>query len=74
VIRLQVAHLPGQREAKPVWLWSSIIAADAAQITCWRQAYLRRFDLEHTVGLFKQTLGWTTPKIRSHKQPTAEPG
>jgi hypothetical protein len=30
---------------------------------CW-QAFLRRFDLEHTFRLFKQTLGWTTPKIR----------
>ena len=30
-----------------------------------RQAYLRRFDLEHTFRLFKQTLGWTAPKIRS---------
>jgi hypothetical protein len=25
---------------------------------------LRRFDLEHTFRLFKQVLGWTTPKIR----------
>jgi hypothetical protein len=29
---------------------------------CW-QAYLRRFDLEHTFRLFKQVLGWTAPKI-----------
>ena len=27
---------------------------------CW-QAFLRRFDLEHTFRLFKQTLGWTAP-------------
>lgn len=39
--------------------------ADAQQvIRCW-QAYLRRFDLEHTFRLFKQTLGRTAPKIRS---------
>ena len=30
---------------------------------CW-QAFLRRFDLEHTFRLFKQVLGWTAPKIR----------
>ena len=30
----------------------------------WWQAFLRRFDLEHTFRLFKQTLGWTRPKIR----------
>lgn len=65
VIRLQVEHLPGQREAKPVWLWSSTTGDDAEEVTrCW-QAYLRRFDLEHTFRLWKQTLGWTAPKIRS---------
>src|SRR4051812_22052178 len=65
LIRLQVAHLPGQREAKPIWLWSSTPAAETAEvIRCW-QAYLRRFDLEHTIRLFTQTLGWTRPKIRS---------
>jgi DDE superfamily endonuclease len=71
VIRLQVDHLPGQRHAKPVWLWSAHSGADTdvaelvAEITrCW-QAYLRRFDEEHTFRLWKQTLGWTAPKIRS---------
>jgi hypothetical protein len=28
------------------------------------QAFLRRFDLEHTFRLFKQVLGWTVPKLR----------
>jgi hypothetical protein len=27
--------------------------------------FLRRFDLENTLRLFKQTLGWTVPKIRT---------
>ena len=67
VIRLQVEHLPGHRQAPPIWLWSSATDGDAADvIRCW-QAYLRRFDLEHTIRLFKQTLGWTAPKIRSPK-------
>lgn len=26
--------------------------------------YLRRFDLEHTFRLFKQSLGWTRPRLR----------
>src|SRR3954447_19765924 len=65
LIRLQVEHLPGQRTAKPIWLWTSTTEADTGEVIgCW-QAYLRRFDLEHTIRLFKQTLGWTTPKIRS---------
>jgi hypothetical protein len=29
------------------------------------QAFLRRFDLEHTFRLMKQTLGWTRPKLRT---------
>ena len=65
LIRLQVDHLPGDRDPKPVWLWSSATGATAADVDrCW-QAFLRRFDLEHTFRLFKQTLGWTAPKIRT---------
>jgi hypothetical protein len=64
LLRLEVDHLPGDRNPDPVWLWSSATGATAADIDCWWQAYLRRFDLEHTFRLFKQTLGWTRPKIR----------
>lgn len=28
-------------------------------------AFLRRFDIEHTFRLLQQTLGWTSPKIRT---------
>jgi DDE superfamily endonuclease len=65
LIRLQVDHLPGDREPKPVWLWSSAAGAAPDEVDrCW-QAFLRRFDLEHTFRLFKQVLGWTIPKIRN---------
>jgi hypothetical protein len=65
LIRLQVDHLPGDRDPKPVWLWTSITNATEADVDrCW-QAFLRRFDIEHTFRLLKQTLGWTTPKIRT---------
>src|SRR4051794_16652140 len=65
LIRLQVEHLPGARAAQPIWLWTSALGADAAAvIRCW-QAYLRRFDLEHTIRFVKQVLGWTRPKLRS---------
>src|SRR5215471_15605571 len=64
LIRLAVDHLPGDRDPKPVWLWWSATDALPADVDrCW-QAFLRRFDLEHTFRLFKQVLGWTTPKIR----------
>jgi hypothetical protein len=65
LIQLQVDHLPGDRNPKPVWLWTSATGATAADMDRWWQAFLRRFDLEHTFRLFKQTLGWTAPKVRT---------
>ncbi|WP_328535072.1 transposase [Streptomyces sp. NBC_00344] len=62
VIRLQVEHLPSGATPKPVWLWWS---GTAATVDLLWQAFQRRFDIEHTFRLFKQTLGWTCPKIRS---------
>ncbi|MFJ9843297.1 NF041680 family putative transposase [Kitasatospora sp. NPDC101155] len=64
LIRLKVEHLPGQREAKPVWLWTSATALTADAVDLRWQSFLRRFDLEHTFRFLKQTLGWTRPKIR----------
>jgi DDE superfamily endonuclease len=65
LIRLQVERLPGDHAPKPVWLWSSTTGASADDVDRWWQSFLRRFDLEHTFRLFKQTLGWTAPKIRT---------
>jgi hypothetical protein len=64
LIRLQVDRLPGDRDPKPVWLWFSGTGTAPGQVDLLWQAYLRRFDLEHTFRLFRQTLGWTAPKIR----------
>jgi hypothetical protein len=64
LIRLQVDHLPGDREPKPVWLWYSRAGAAPGEVDRAWQAFLRRFDLEHTFRLFKQVLGWTAPKVR----------
>jgi hypothetical protein len=65
LIRLTVEHLPGDRDPKPVWLWCSATSATPAHVDRLWQAFLRRFDIEHTFRLFKQTLGWTTPKVRT---------
>jgi DDE superfamily endonuclease len=65
LIRLQVQHLPGDRDPTPVWLWTSATDATAADVDRWWQVFLRRFDLEHTFRLLKQTLGWTRPKLRT---------
>lgn len=65
VILLQVDRLPSGAIPKPVWLWWSGTDATTTQIDLLWQAFLRRFDIEHTFRLFKQTLGWTCPKIRT---------
>ncbi|MFH9472118.1 transposase, partial [Streptomyces clavifer] len=65
VIRLQVEYLPSGATPKPVWLWWSGTDASETTVDLLWQAFLRRFDIEHTFRLFKQTLGWTCPKIRS---------
>lgn len=65
LIQLSVEHLPGDRDPTPVWLWSSVTGAAAEAIDELWQAFLRRFDIEHTFRLLKQTLGWTTPKLRT---------
>jgi hypothetical protein len=68
VIRLDVTRLPSGATPKPVWLWHSSIDRDSVMVDlCWR-AFLRRFDIEHTFRMLKQTLGWTRPKLRTPKQ------
>lgn len=65
VIRLQVERLPGDGQPKPVWLWFSGTDVDAEQLDRLWHMFLRRFDLEHTFRFLKQTLGWTTPRLRT---------
>ena len=64
LIRLDVERLPRPTQAPtPLWFWwHGPIPPDLAEI--W-QAYLARFSIEHTFRFFKQTLRWTTPKLRS---------
>jgi hypothetical protein len=64
LIRLTVQRLPGNRDPQPVWLWAHTTSLDKSNVDRLWQTYLRRFDLEHTFRLFKQTLGWTKPRLR----------
>jgi len=64
LIRLQVDHLPGDRSPDPLWLWSARAGTSAADVNRTWQAFLRRFDIEHTFRFLKQVLGWTRPKLR----------
>ena len=68
IIGLQVDRLPGDRHPTPVWLWCSTPDLAPADLDRLWQAFLRRFDLEHTFRFLKQTLGWTRPKIRTPDQ------
>ncbi len=64
VIRLDVDRLPSGAIPKPVWLWHSVVDLDAGEVEVLWQAFLRRFDIEHTFRMLKQTLGWNVPKLR----------
>ncbi|MFD9397017.1 transposase, partial [Streptomyces sp. NPDC060000] len=59
LIRLKVEYLSKERDAPPVWSWSSKTGATPDDVDRFRQVFLRRFDLEHTFRFAKQTLGWT---------------
>jgi hypothetical protein len=69
LVLVEVERLPrGERRRKPrvVWLWWHGEGEPDLGLL-WR-AYVRRFDLEHTFRFFKQTLGWTTPRVRHPEQ------
>jgi hypothetical protein len=69
IIRVQVERVPAKtRPPKVLWLWWA--GPEGLQLDldlAWR-AYIRRFDLEHTIRFCKQTLGWTTPRPRHPEQ------
>jgi hypothetical protein len=69
IIRVQVQRVPARtRPPKVLWLWwSGPGDLDLDLDLAWR-AYVRRFDLEHTVRFCKQTLGWTMPRPRHPAQ------
>ncbi|TXS69921.1 hypothetical protein EAO76_24525 [Streptomyces sp. sk2.1] len=67
------AFVPGKKKQNTM---KATVVADHQGRTLWTgatpddvdrfwQAFLRRFDLEHTLRFAKQTLGWTTPKLRT---------
>jgi hypothetical protein len=67
IIRVQVERVPARtRPPKVLWLWWAGPGEPDLDLA-WR-AYVRRFDLEHTVRFAKQTLGWTTPRPRHPEQ------
>jgi hypothetical protein len=69
IIRIQVERVPARtRPPKVLWLWWAAPAGHELDLDLAWRAYIRRFDLEHTVRFCKQTLGWTTPRPRQPEQ------
>ena len=69
LVLVEVERLPrGERRREPrvLWLWWHGEGEPDLGLL-WR-AYVRRFDLEHTFRFLKQTLGWTTPRVRHPEQ------
>jgi DDE superfamily endonuclease len=70
IIRVEVSRLPGRRDRHPKTLWLWWTGPDPATLDLdrvWR-AYIRRFDIEHTIRFARQVLGATTPKVRTPEQ------
>ncbi len=59
LIRLQVDHLPGQRDAEPVWLWSCRAGTSEEEVNRTWQGFLRRFDIETGKPQCCHNRGWS---------------
>jgi hypothetical protein len=67
IVRVQVQRVPARtRPPKVLWLWWA--GPGPLDLDLLWRAYIRRFDLEHTVRFAKQTLGWTIPRPRTPEQ------
>jgi DDE superfamily endonuclease len=63
LLRLEVEHLPRPTKTpQPLWFWWAGPCPPNLAVV-W-QAYVARYSIEHTCRFFKQTLKWTTPKLR----------
>jgi hypothetical protein len=69
VVLVEVQRLPrGERRRKPKVLWLWWCGPGEPDLGLLWRAYARRFDVEHFVRFLKQTLGWTTPRVRRPEQ------
>jgi hypothetical protein len=69
LVLVEVERLPrGERRREPrvLWLWWHGPGEPDLDLL-WR-AYARRFDLEHTFRFLKQSMGWSTPRVRHPEQ------
>jgi hypothetical protein len=71
LILVEVERLPrGERRREPrvLWLWWHGPEGTTPDLELIWRSYVRRFDLEHTFRFLKQSMGWTTPRVRHPEQ------
>jgi hypothetical protein len=71
LILVEVERLPrGESRRKPrvLWLWWHGPEGTTPDLDLLWRSYVRRFDLEHTFRFLKQSMGWTTPRVRHPEQ------
>src|SRR5215213_5759439 len=71
LILVEVERLPrGESRRKPrvLWLWWHGPEGTRPDLDLIWRSYVRRFDLEHTFRFLKQSMGWTTPRLRHPEQ------
>ncbi|MDP9379726.1 MAG: hypothetical protein M3Q29_06170, partial [Chloroflexota bacterium] len=71
LILVEVERLPrGESRRKPrvLWLWWHGPEGTRPDLDLIWRSYVRRFDLEHTFRFLKQSMGWTTPRVRHPEQ------
>jgi hypothetical protein len=51
-----------------LWLWWHGPQGTTPDLDLIWRSYVRRFDLEHTFRFLKQSMGWTTPRVRHPEQ------
>src|ERR671910_285068 len=71
LILVEIERLPrGERRRKPrvLWLWWHGPEGTRPDLDLIWRSYVRCFDLEHTFRFLKQSMGWTTPRIRHPEQ------
>jgi DDE superfamily endonuclease len=71
LILVEVERLPrGERRREPrvLWLWWHGPEGTKPDLDLLWRSYVRRFDMEHTFRFLKQSMGWTTPRVRHPEQ------
>jgi hypothetical protein len=71
LVLVEVERLPrGERRREPrvLWLWWHGREGRTPDLDLIWRSYVRRFDLEHTFRFLKQSMGWTTPRVRYPEQ------